>query len=129
MRYLAIIMLVALPSLLRAQNDEPVGSAEYFYVNTSDTTVHIYCTLLPQLGNKIVEVDVLPGETKSIFQDGIIGVNPSPADTFKSIKITLSSNREILIEKEAINNSWKAETPDRKDGESYYHTNYYLSLE
>lgn len=129
MKYLALIIFVVIPSLLFAQYDEPAGSAEYFYVNTSDSSVVLNCTLLPQLGNKTIHLEILPGETVSIIEDSMFGVNPMPSDTFKSIKITLSSGQEILLENENLNSGWKTETPDRKKGESYYHTNYYLSPE
>lgn len=129
MKLASFIILLLAPIFLIAQHSEPVGSAEYFYKNATDSTLHLECVLQPQLGNRILSFDILSGETKSLFQDSMFGVNPTPSDTFKSIKITLQSGVEYFLEDQALNKQWTAESPDKKNGDVYYHTNYYLSLE
>ncbi|WP_217363311.1 hypothetical protein [Winogradskyella undariae] len=66
---------------------EPAGSAEYFINNETNKDIVIIYQKSEELGFEIDTTDVIEKNTSlKIFEDGIIGVNPVPKNSFSEIK-------------------------------------------
>lgn len=66
---------------------EPAGSAEYFINNETDKDIIIIYQKSEELGFEIDTTDVIEKNTSfKIFEDGIIGVNLVPKNSFSEIK-------------------------------------------
>lgn len=85
-------------------SSDPGGSAKYYIDNKENFTINVKMFLVSQLGNEIVDTTVDSNTKKEIFSDFIIGVNPQPSNTFKSIQIFNLTN-ESLVNQDPINNS------------------------
>lgn len=74
--------------------DEPAGSAEYFIKNQTVGELSIALITSEQLGLEVIDTisNLETGQTKLIFMDGIIGVNPKPSDSFSELSFTLNNN-------------------------------------
>ena len=91
--------------------DGAPGSADYFINNTSTINLDIIFIKSAELGSEISETINIPNGTSiQIFQDGIIGSNPFPEDSFSQISFYASpidENEEpLFIISEIINEDW-----------------------
>lgn len=88
---------------------ESVGSAEYFINNQMGTDIILIYRKSEELGFEPDTTHVIERNTSiKILEDGIIGVNPVPENSFSEIKIYESSdlNNPIKILSPVKNDDW-----------------------
>ena len=72
---------------------EPAGSAQYVIANQSDSDIKIVFTKSPQLNSEVDTSSTISNKTSDIiFEDGIIGVNPKPSDSFSKLEFYTDSD-------------------------------------
>jgi hypothetical protein len=81
------------------------GSANYYLENQSSTSLKVKMYLTPQFASETKESAVDPNSKVRIYSAALIGVNPTPADTFKELALYDSSNDQLLYDQFPINNS------------------------
>lgn len=73
--------------------EEPSGSAQYVIENQSNSDLKVVFTKSPQLNSEIDTSGTIASKTAEIiFEDGIIGVNPKPSDSFSKIEFYKTSD-------------------------------------
>ncbi|MDZ7693767.1 MAG: hypothetical protein U5K69_22055 [Balneolaceae bacterium] len=73
--------------------EEPAGSAQYVIENQSNRDLKVVFTKSPQLNSEIDTTSTIVSKTAEIiFEDGIIGVNPKPSDSFSKIEFYKTSD-------------------------------------
>ena len=136
MKYLFITLVLISIGCSQDDNDpevinEPAGSAEYFINNLSTKNLDIVFVKSVELGFGIDSTKTVTSqEVLKIFQDGIIGVNPKPTNSFKEIRFFDASNTsdEPLFEITEINNNdWIITEQDLGDS-GYGLTKYQLTI-
>lgn len=108
-----LITIICLVSCNNTDDDqvitEPAGSAEYFINNQTNTDIIIIFQRSEGLGSEIDTSNVIESNTSlKILEDGIIGVNPVPENSFDEIKFYESSdlNNPFSILSPVENEDW-----------------------
>ena len=120
-----LIASISLISCNKNENDqiitEPSGSAEYFIKNQSNKNIVIIYQKSEELGLEIDTSGIIgPNSSMKILEDGIIGVNPVPENSFKEMKLYESSdlNNPLSILSPIQNEDWTI--TDQNIGDSGY---------
>jgi len=92
--YFITFLILLLYSCNNNEIIEPAGSAEYLINN--QTTGELSVSFITSSALDFMNVDTIPsirtGESRIIFFDGIIGVNPKPSDSFSQLTFLLNNN-------------------------------------
>ena len=106
--------------------DEPAGSADYFLDNQTDRSLSIEWTTSSALGSETRRAGpVAAGQILKFEEDGIIGVNPLPDDTFASVRLEDDAGNVVYRQEPIDNDAWLVE---RADDASYGHANITLVI-
>lgn len=123
-----VCIFFLIPFFTSAQLGEEVGSATYYFENSTSDTLLVNYVLVGQLGGAEQTIVSPPGAKTLLIEDSIFGVNPMPKDTFQSVAI-LNKHGEIVVKDDIKNISrWRYEK-DNGYASTYYHSNYYLLIE
>lgn len=121
-----LLQLAACNHIEEEPIDEPAGSAEYFLDNRTDHSLTIDWTRSPQLGGETRRAGpVAPGQVLAFEEDGIIGVNPLPVDTFASLRLEDPDRNLVYVQDPIDNDAWVVERTDTGD---YGHANITLVI-
>ncbi|WP_147407344.1 hypothetical protein [Reichenbachiella sp. MSK19-1] len=136
MRYVVIITLMG--ALLSACHEEeatticcfePAGTAHYYINNQTSSEITFSFVTSEELGSQLI--DSLPSIASrisvKILEDGIIGVNPQPSNSLKSLSIVRTDNGLGYQIPRIDDDSWEITSRDFEAGE-YGLTNYQLTI-
>lgn len=73
---------------------EPAGSADYYINNQSSSELNVVFVTTPELGSETDSIIVVKNSLSKILNDGIIGMNPEPSDSFRKITFYTSGETE-----------------------------------
>ena len=106
--------------------DEPAGSADYFLDNQTDRSLTIEWTTSAALGSQTRQAGpVACGQRLKFEEDGIIGVNPLPLDTFSFLHLEDDAGNVVYRQDPIDNDLWLVE---RTDDASYGHASITLVI-
>jgi hypothetical protein len=121
-----VMQLVACSSEPDEPIDEPAGSADYFLDNQTDHALTIEWTTSAALGSQTRRAGpVAAGQRLQFEEDGIIGVNPLPVDTFASLRLEDDAGSVVYRQEPIDDDAWVVE---RTDDASYGHANITLVI-
>lgn len=92
--YLLLLALI-LSNCSKNENiiTEPAGSAQYFINNETNKDIIIIYKTSKELGFETDTTQIIQKNTSlKIFEDGLIGVNPAPENSFSEIRFYESSD-------------------------------------
>lgn len=92
--YLLLLTLI-LSNCSKNENiiTEPAGSAQYFINNETNKDIIIIYKTSKELGFETDTTQIIQKNTSlKIFEDGLIGVNPAPENSFSEIRFYESSD-------------------------------------
>lgn len=109
---------------------EPAGAAQYFINNQTTGELNVSFVTTTALGS--MTIDTIPtfqiGVSKEIFQDGIIGVNPRPEDSFSELLFIKDNDFDQPYKiTEVSNDQWEIISTDF-NGSSYGLTIFQLNI-
>jgi hypothetical protein len=106
--------------------DEPAGSADYFLDNRTARSLTIEWTTSAALGSQMRQAGpIAGGQILKFEEDGIIGVNPLPVDTFATLQLKDDAGIVVYRQQPIDNDAWLVE---RTDDASYGHANITLVI-
>ncbi len=108
---------------------ETVGSAYYFIKNESASELKVSFVTSSELGlQKVDSTNLIPSNSiLKILEDGIIGVNPEPSNSFSTLTFLRISDSSEYIISTIINRNWEVISRDFEPGE-YGLTEYQLTI-
>ncbi|NQZ75160.1 MAG: hypothetical protein HRT61_03470 [Ekhidna sp.] len=108
---------------------EPAGAASYFIANLTSAELKVQFVTSQELGLQLIDTAsiISPNTTSKIFEDGIIGVNPEPSNSFSSLSLLQLSDSSELTISPIINEDWEVISKDFEAGE-YGLTEYELRI-
>lgn len=129
-----VFAVIILSNCSKNDNDtiiiEPAGSAEYFINNGTNKDIIIIYQTSKELGFEIDTTQIIKKNTSlKIFQDGLIGVNPVPVNSFSEIKFYESIDliNSFLTLLPVKNEDWTI-TNQNLDSSGYGLTTYEIKL-
>ncbi len=110
--------------------EEPVGASIYVVNNQSTIDLEISFITSSQLGSEVVSFgSINNGSSEQIFQDAVIGVNPTPQTSFSEITfLDANSESELLVITDIASANWQITELDFEEGETYGVTTYELAI-
>ena len=108
---------------------EPAGGAHYYISNKTSTSLKVSFITSVELGKEHVDSvsAIETDQSRRILEDGIIGVNPVPSNSFSSFLFIRLSDSAVFEISEIVDSDWTILSQDFEEGD-YGLTEYELEI-